>query len=135
VTEPVTKNPIQFSVRSQLAVTTVLAVICAAFVLFGWQVLAFIDWILELAALAFLGTVAAYSRGYRRTFCAAAFFGAVVTLYFGMPRVSGLTMPRDYLILRPIVGFIAAAVSGAIAVVTRRFVERRGWHLADQEKK
>jgi hypothetical protein len=131
VTEAATKKPVQFSVRSQLAVTTVLALICGSVVLFGWEALGVVDWILELAAMAALGTVAAYSRGYRRTFCAAALFGAAATFYFGLPRYGLPANPFLYVVLRPLARLIAAAVSGTIAIFSRRFVERRGWHLPE----
>jgi hypothetical protein len=116
----------QFSLRSMLIATTVLALLCASLVLFGSEVLAFVVWIFELAVMSAFGTIAIYSRGYRRTFWAAALFGAAATLYFGIPRYAALTLTQ--MLIRPLLGFAAAAVSGTVAILTRRFVERRGWH-------
>ena len=75
-----------------------------------------------------LGTLAIYTRGHRRTFFLGAVTGSLSSFYLS-------TMLMQY--SRSISGLFAlclvtitvAAACGFAALFTRRFVERRGWHL------
>lgn len=72
-----------------------------------------------------LGTLAFYSRGPRRTFFAGALAGSLSAHY--MQSDFGRGVFRDAFLSTLIV--IAVVSCGLTALYTRRFLERRGWHL------
>ena len=80
----------------------------------------------------FLGTLAFYSRGPRRTFFAGAFVGSLSTHYM----LQMFSMGGAITQLLILTALLATAVvsSGLTALYTRRFLERRGWHLPPSDK-
>jgi len=80
-----------------------------------------------------LGTLALYCRGHHQTFFLGAFAGslAVLYLYDTFVRMSGW---EQYLIAVFVAMFATSASCGYAAVATRRFLERRGWHLLDDRQ-
>jgi len=80
-----------------------------------------------------LGTLALYCRGPRQSFFLGAFAGslAVLYLYDTFLRMSGW---EEYLIAVFVVMFATSASCGYAALATRRFLERRGWHLPDERQ-
>jgi hypothetical protein len=119
--------------RTMLGAMTALAVLCAAFSWLGISLLAVLTGIWLLAAAIALGTLGVYCRGPRQTFFAAAFVGWIATLYAGPAMSDSFGSAFSYLFAAalPVIGALLSAV---VAVFTRRFLERRGWHLPGQEK-
>jgi hypothetical protein len=75
----------------------------------------------------FLGTLAFYSRGPRRTFFAGAVVGSLSTHY--MLRMFSMGVAITQLAILITMLAIAVVSCGLTALYTRRFLERRGWHL------
>lgn len=79
-----------------------------------------------------LATLAVYSRGRRRTFFAGAFAGSLAGHYlivmFSMGGSLGMLMMLGLVQLAAIIS------CGVTAAFTRRFVERRGWHLPSKDE-
>jgi hypothetical protein len=74
------------------------------------------------------GSLAIYCLGMRRTFFLGALFGCVMPNYNGLAIIwrGSILGVGGYLA----VAFATSLLSGYVAVVTRRYAERRGWHLA-----
>ena len=78
-----------------------------------------------------LGTLAFYSRGPRRTFFAGAFVGSLSTHY--MLRMFSMGGAFLQLAILALLLTVAIVSCGFTALYTRRFLERRGWHLPPAE--
>lgn len=122
-------KPLQFSVRFLLLAMTVAAVALAALSWVGAPLAA----ILLAIALYFvvpvcLGTLAVYCRGYRQTFFAGTLVGATAPLFIG----SHFMYRGDVAawLTWGVAQLFAASACGVTALATRRFLERRGWHVA-----
>jgi len=124
-----TRKPLQFSMRTLMITVTIVAVSAAILSFTSAMPLLLIG----LIALLFvgpvcLGTLALYTRGHRQTFFLGAVAGSLSSFYLS-------TMLMQY--SRSIPGLfslclVTAAVTaacGLAALLTRRFLERRGWHL------
>ncbi len=133
MTTPPRSKPPQFSMQALLGVTTALAILCAAFSWLGISLLAVFTGMWLLATAIVLGTLGIYCRGSRQTCFAAAFVGWTATLYAG-PAMSGSFGSVFSYLFAAALPVIGALLSGVVAVFTRRFVERRGWNLPEQEK-
>lgn len=123
-------KPLQYSMRSLLIVVTLVAVIAAIVPYAGFSALLVIIGVIGLTFVApvCIGTLALYSRGYRQTFFIGAFIGALSPFYifsfldwFGSDLLAVAAMF--------VVGAAATGACGFAAHITRRFLERRGWHL------
>jgi hypothetical protein len=119
----------KFSLRSMLIATTAFAVVAAFSTFVGIEQLFVLLaglWLLFLVPVA-LATLAAYSRGPRRTFFAGAFGGSLASHYMHWD----LEWGDSWLHALFLVGLLAITIitCGFTAVYTRRFLERRGWHL------
>jgi hypothetical protein len=110
-----------------MVAVTIFALLSAAFSILGLPFLALLVGLWFMSAVVILGTMAIYCHGYRRTACAAACFGWLCTTYF-FPAVR-IAWSAQYLLIMVIVPVLSAGVCAGVALVTRRFVERRGWHL------
>lgn len=75
----------------------------------------------------FLGTIAFYSRGPRRTFFAGAFVGSLSTHY--MLRMFSMGGAITQLMILTALLATAVVSCGLTALYARRLLERRGWHL------
>ena len=123
------QKPMQFSMRTLMIAVTVVAVLAAIFSFTGAMPLLLIG----LIAILFvgpvcLGTLALYARGHRQTFFLGAFAGSLSSFYLStmLLRYSGEFYA---LIALTVVGSASTAACGLAALYTRRFIERRGWHL------
>jgi hypothetical protein len=75
-----------------------------------------------------LGTFALYTRGHKQTFFLGAFVGSLSSFYLSTLL---LRFSSEFyaLIALTIFGSASTAACGLAALFTRRFLERRGWHL------
>ena len=80
----------------------------------------------------FLGTLAVCSRGPRRTFFAGAFVGSLSTHY--MLRMFSMGGAITQLLILTLLLATAVVSCGLTALYTRRFLERRGWHIPPSDK-
>jgi hypothetical protein len=124
--------PVQFGMRSVLVTISAAAVLLAIGTTVGGP--RAMELIIVLLASVFtvlmpvcFGALALYCVGMRRTFFLGAFVGCVLPYFGGLAiysRGSYFGMGGHL--------FVAGAtslLSGYVAVVTRRYAERRGWHL------
>jgi hypothetical protein len=77
-----------------------------------------------------LGTLALYCRGYKQTFFLGALLGSLA------PWLADRTPPWGSWLALAVtlaVNLLGALACGALAVATRRFAERRGWHRPPSE--
>ncbi len=122
-----TRKPLQFSMRTLLIVVTVIAVASALLSYFGASIIIIAVGVVTMMVVPVcLGTLALYCRGFRQTYFIGAFAGA---LY---PHVSGAVATVSsvgQLVLICMIQLIACTACGYAALATRRFLERRGWHL------
>ena len=79
-----------------------------------------------------LGTIAVYSRSMRRTFFAGAFAGSLASHYMHWHLEWGDSIFQA-LILVGLAG-MTSVCCGLTAWISRRFVERRGWHLPSSDQ-
>ncbi len=122
------RNP-QFSLRSMLIAMTAFAIVAALATFVGVLVIiSIVTWLGVLLVPVALGTLAFYCRGPRRTFYAGAFVGAVGTLALLRGNFVALSSLWQALVLVCALA-IASSACGFTALYTRRFLERRGWHL------
>ncbi len=128
---PPRRPPFQFSVATALVVITFAAVGCWLATYLGpgliWPIVLIPLTLVSVAQPVCFGTLAIYCHGYRRTFFLGAFAGALFSLV-------GSTQGGSYAtVLRLVVGALGCLVTalscGLVAVATRRFAERRDWHL------
>ena len=126
---PVAAKPLQFSLRFLLLAMTVAAVALAVLSWVGAPLAA----ILLAIALYFvvpvcLGTLAIYCRGYRQTFFAGTLVGATAPIFIG----SHFMYRGDVAawLTWGVAQLFAGSACGVTALATRRFLERRGWHVA-----
>ncbi len=86
--------------------------------------------VVSLAEVICFGTLAIYCRGYRQTFFLGAFVGSLSVVR----TISGASF-TNWLELALFIGGNLINVLGAgwLALVTRRFAERRGWHRPDND--
>jgi hypothetical protein len=134
---PSTKSPgtpLRYSMRSLLILVTVVAVAAALLPYAGVRVTLFY---IGLVALLFvgpvcLGTLALYSRGYKQTFFLGALAGSISSYFLSdmMLRYGG---DLTALVVLFVVGLGSTGICGLAAIATRRFLERRGWHLPQQK--
>ncbi len=112
-----------------LIAMTAFAVVAALSTFVGLMVIiSIVTWLGALLVPVALGTLAFYCRGRRRTFYAGAFVGAVGTLVLLGGNFVALSSLWQALFLLCALA-IATSACGLTALYTRRFVERRGWHL------
>lgn len=126
---PATAKPLQFSMRFLLAAMTVAAVALAVLSWVGLPLVA----ILLAIALYFvvpvcLGTLAVYCRGYRQTFFAGTLVGSTAPIFIG----SQFMYRGDVMMWLTwgLAQLFAGSACGVTAIMTRRFLERRGWNVA-----
>ena len=117
--------------------TTVVAVISPLIPGYGGQILAglLIGIILSMIPVV-LAAFAFYTRGYRQTFFLGAFAASLSPYLFGARALWAFQRPDD-VFLQLAAFFVMQAIScvacGYLALASRRFIERRGWHLRDDE--
>ena len=107
--------------RSLMIVMTVAAVGAAVLSYIGIRTsiqLALALWLMMLPTS--LGTLAFYSRGYRRTLFAGAFAGSLGPMFAG----AGIGASIGFVVFQ----LVSAAVCGITALGSRRLIESRGWH-------
>ena len=108
---------------------TAFAVVAAFSTFVGVMVIvSIVVWLGVLLIPVALGTLASYCRGHRRTFYAGAFVGAVGALVLLRGNFVALSSLWQALVLLCALA-IATSACGLTALYTRRFLERRGWHL------
>ena len=116
-------KPFQFSTRSLLIVTTVVAVI-AAILPNNVVVAALLYLILDVAPLVCFISVAVYARGNWQAFA----LGAACSALLSRNASGALSLISGPQFLMNIAWvYFQYAAGGALAVLTRRFVESRGW--------
>ena len=112
-----------------LIAMTAFAVVAALSTFVGvMAIVSIVVWLGALLVPVALGTLACYSLGRRRTFFAGAFVGAVGTLVLLRGYFAALSSLWQAIVLL-LASAIAISACGFTALYTRRFVERRGWHL------
>jgi hypothetical protein len=128
VERPVAIKPLQFSVRFLLLAMTVAAVALALLSWFGTSIISMVLAVaLYFVVPVCLGTLTVYCRGYRQTFFAGTLAGATAPILIGLHVVNRGDVSSW--LTWVVVQLFAASACGATAVATRRFLERRGWHL------
>lgn len=106
---------------------TAFAVVAAIMRLVGFDVVEFTFSLLSTCVLpVVVGTLALYSRGYRQTFFLGASAGYLIYLTHIDEEWSKWLFGHVGLLLTEL---IIVASGGFTALYTRRFLERRGWHL------
>jgi hypothetical protein len=121
----------QFSTRSLLIAVTLAAALSAFAGALGgrtaWDCCAAICGMTYVAAAPVcFGTLALYCRGMRQTFFLGALVGSVAAVFGSRPVfVGGAT----YYVTLMLVALATALACGSLAVATRRFAERRNWHV------
>jgi hypothetical protein len=73
-----------------------------------------------------LGTFAIYTRGHKQTFFLGALVGSLSSFVLAF---RGYSSEFYTLVTLTIVGSASTAACGFAALFSRRFLERRGWHL------
>jgi hypothetical protein len=124
---------IQFGMRSILITISAVAVLLAiGTTMAGPLATAFIVVIVASVFTVLMpvcfGTLSLYCVGLRRTFFLGAFVGSVLPYFGGLAIYS----QGSYFGMggHLVVAVATSLLSGYVAVVTRRYAERRGWHLA-----
>ncbi len=123
------RKPLQFSMRTLLIVVTLVAILAAITRILGGEGVVMVLFVVVFLAVmpVCVATLAFYSRGYRQTF----FFGGVAGA--GLIFVLGCAWLDDAgvhdLLWFGVYEVLAIFSSGYAALATRRFLERRGWHL------
>lgn len=125
----------QYSMRTLLMVVTAVAVLAA---LAPYSGVTSTLLLIGLVALLFvgpvcLGTLALYSRGYKQTFFLGAFAGSLSSFYMSSMLLRYGSDPGALFALC-VVSVASSGVCGFAATTTRRFLERRGWHLPSNHK-
>jgi hypothetical protein len=77
------------------------------------------------------GVLAVYSRGPRQTFFLGAFVGSVIPVFAGRGMFVTSAFDSGFAVTLILLALnVVSAISfGWLAVATRRFAERRGWHV------
>lgn len=129
---PPAAPPLQFSMRALLIAVTIVAVVAATFAISPelGQVLALI--FLAGVVPVSIGTLAFYCRGHRRTFFAGALAGVTSLLMMLLPSALGPDELGETLLIF-LFEILAIASCGLAATTTRRFLERRNWHVPPEE--
>jgi hypothetical protein len=97
----------------------------------AWPIAAMLLGVVALSAPLCLGTLALYCRGYRQTFFLGAFVGSLPLVR----QIGGGTYVSWRGLALAIAANLASAVCcGWLALATRRFAERRGWHQSPSGK-
>ena len=122
---PLRSKPLQFSMRTLLIVTTVVAVV-AALAPGSIVVRILLYVILDFAPLICFVTGAIYARGSLQTFFIGASCVAITNPHTSLAYMSGRA--SDFVISIAWV-FFQYPIGGGLAVLARRAIERRGWHL------
>jgi hypothetical protein len=123
------RPPFQFGLRSLLILITVVALISPLIPGYGASILiAVVLTILMVVVPVTLGTFALYCRGYRQTFFLGAFAASLCLHVFGG---FGLRGELGWIAALAVIQAFACATCGFVAVASRRFIERRRWHLPD----
>jgi len=131
---PATRRPFQFGMRSLLILVTAVALISPLLPNYGRPIAELIVVMLtHIAAPVCLVTAAVYCRGIRQTFFIGAALPslALVLAVANGQIISGSTGVR---VLSSLSWLILCALSGWLAVATRHFLERRGWHLPEEPR-
>jgi hypothetical protein len=130
---PTTVKPLQFSMRFLLLAMTVAAV---ALAVLSWVGLPLVAILLAIAMYfvvpVCLGTLAVYCRGYRQTFFAGTLAGSMAPMFIGSPFMYRGDV-RAWLAWG-LAQLFAGSACGVTALLTRRFLERRGWHIAAADR-
>jgi hypothetical protein len=137
-TPPTEARPeFQFGLRSLLGFTTVVALIAALIPGYGGQLLVGLLITVLLGVIpVVLGAFAFYTRGHRQTFFLGAFAASLSPYLFGARGLLAFRRPDDVLLNLAaffVMQAISCAACGYLALAARRFIERRGWHLPDNE--
>ena len=113
---------------------TAFAVVAAisSFIGFGPILTLIISFGLMFLLPVVLGTLAFYSRGPRRTFFAGAFVGSLSAHYMHRDLSWGGSIMHGAILF--LLFAIAVVACGFTALYTRRFLERRGWHLPPDDE-
>jgi hypothetical protein len=124
---------IQFGMRSLLITISAAAVLLAIGTSIGGEaVTSLIVMVAASVSMVLIpvcfGSLAVYCVGMRRTFFLGALFGCVMPYFGGLGVIwrGSMLGVGGYLA----VSIATSLLSGYVAVVTRRYAERRGWHLA-----
>lgn len=124
ITPPRPPRAPRYSVRSLLILTTVVAVVVVLAGAYGTFFLRLLTATVILGGATVCVTAAIYCRGGRQAFFVGAACVACLTALSPPPFGRGWA---EFLVL--IAGqVIAMAVAGGIAVLTRKFIENRGWN-------
>jgi hypothetical protein len=123
---------VQFGMRSLLITISAAAVLLAIGTSIGGEaatnviIMVVASVIMVLIPVCF-GTLAVYCVGIRRTFFLGAIFGCLVPYFGGLGAVwrGSMLGVGGYLA----VSVVTSMLSGYVAVLTRRYAERRGWNL------
>jgi hypothetical protein len=130
----------QFALSSLLIFTTVVAVISPLIPGYGGQILVGLLICILLSVIpVVLGVFAFYTRGYRQTFFLGAFAASLSPYLFGARGLWAFQRSDELFLLffQLAAYFVMQAIScgacGYLALASRRFIERRGWHLRDND--
>jgi hypothetical protein len=134
------RPPVQFSMRTMLLTVTGVAVIAALASFVGLRTaIEIATYLLALAITSIaplcFGTLALYCRGARQTFFLGAFVGSVIPLLAGQGSFAMSAFSTGFVLQIAMAAFnlVSALSFGWLALATRRFAERRGWHLPPPE--
>ena len=128
---PLRSKPLQFSMRTLLIVTTVVAVV-AALAPGNIVIRILLYVVLDFAPLICFVTAAIYARGIWQTFFIGASCVAISNPHTSLAYSSGRT---DTFLLSIAWVCFQYPLAGGLAVLARGFVERRGWRLPPDELK
>lgn len=122
----------QFSLRSMMIAMTAFAIVAGLSTFVGIEII--LSMVVGLGVMLIvpvvIGTLACYCRGRRRTFYAGAFVGAISPhILFFRDGVNSIGLSIVILLAQA----IAIPACGLTALYTRRFLERRGWHLPSSD--
>jgi hypothetical protein len=123
---PPPPTPTQFSLRFLFVVVTIVALISPLLPMFGMPMAGvLLPWLLSVATPICLVTAAIYCRGRRQTFFLGAAGAALMAVFSGR----AFTMATGLESLLWAAALLATNLTcGFLALATRLFIERRGWH-------
>jgi hypothetical protein len=131
ITPPRPPRAPRYSVRSLLILTTVVAIVAVLAGAYGMFFLRLLTATVFLGSAIVCVTAAIYCRGGRQSF----FVGAACVACFAAlgPPAFARGWAEFYVLTAG--HLIAMVVAGGIAVVTRKFVEKRGWNTPPHKRR
>jgi hypothetical protein len=138
---PIERRPqLQFGLSSLLIFMTVVAVISSMMPSYGGQLfVAMLITVLLGVIPVVLGAFAFYTHGYRQTFFLGAFAASLSPHLFGVRGIWAFQRSDDLSdLFLPLVAFlvmqaVSCVACGYLALASRRFIERRGWHRPESD--